>query len=933
MAYTELADRQALQEKLEALDLEKGVLKRKLQALQYTGSDPVTDRPSTANENLRKDGDVASGLYLGDRPYTAEGRLEVYRRLVAARTANLQLRLIGSVGASSASSAGFYIDPETDLNAPESIVAAALKAARRGERKPFPPPHDGSREMEPDAGNPRPIRALEAAILRRSQVLLGAPGSGKTSILSFIANALATGNIQGLGGWPAAERNYLPIFVFLGDYAAWISTHRGAQQAGASLLWDFILHDLRERNIGFAAEALNDTLKRDALVLLLDALDEVPSQLLPPVRGSIEDWGRQHVGCRILVTCRALAYQQPRWRLSSRYFPKTTLLPLDSQRIDQFIDSWYRQDAGSSQASPGPTKKKAKSLRRLVHKSGLRQLASNPMLLAHMALVHGCRKELPDARAPLYEETVAILLWRRERDNHGNVPELTDLLWEAGRKRSDLIGLLEQISFDICTGAEAAWDTGCKEQSQSTGVSEQDLIDALRQLHPQKHLEWAQEVMDALKLHSGLLIESQPGTFSFLHRSFQEYLAGARLAHFLDFPERAAALLTQWSIWGDTVLQAIGFLVHNQREVERPLLLAERLCPPQAPSDELGWRKVWLAGEVLLEIGLSRARDTEQGVRLLERISNRLAALVERGVLQPRERARAGDVLGVIRDGRFDHTRFHLPALFRGTREKAIGLVAVPPGPFVMGSREDDQDPEHDEVGNPEKQSIDYLYWIARYPVTVAEITAFIIAGGYDSAEWWTESGLVWHGEQDRQHPDEWSHQATFGNRPAVGVSWFEAMAYARWLDAQLRQRTGHIPADYLVRLPTEAEWEKAARGPDGRRYPWGGEWEDGRANVAESIGRPATVGGFPTGETPSGIQDMSGNVWEWCLTEYRHYPYRPDDGRNKLEAGGRRALRGGSWLQDPHAARCASRLGLSPDRSRRDVGFRLVLSVVKSIV
>lgn len=939
MTHSELADVRALHERLKALDLENEALKRELQSLQDAGDDTSASGQGRSYTAPREAQDVVSGLYLGDKPETDEDRADVYRRVTAARIRDLRLRLLGAEDGprnASESSAGrpdFYVDLETDLNAPESVIAAALRAARCGERRPFPPPHDESRETAPLDGDPRPVTALEAAVLRRSQVLLGAPGSGKTTLLGFIATALAIGDSRGLGAWPRAERDDLPVFVFLGDYAAWVGTHGSTIKAGASLLWSYLLHDIRERNLGFAADSLNGALERGSLVLLLDALDEVPSKLLPMVRESIEDWARHHAGSRILVTCRALTYQQPERQLSAENFPKTTLLPFDTRRIDRFVDDWHGQDSGGARTAKSPAIRQAGSLRRMVRKPDLRQLASNPMLLALMALVHGIHGELPDARAQLYEEAVGALLWGGERDDRSDAPGLTDLLHEAGRKRSDLIGLLEQTAFEICAEAEAAWDSGFEEQSYSAGIGEQDLITALRHLHPQGHLDWAQTIADALKLHAGLLVESQPGSFSFVHRSFREYLTGAHLAHRLDYPERAAALVAQLSIWGDTILQAVGFLVHNQREVERPLLLAAQLCPAQAPSDELGWRKVWLAGEVLLEIGLSRTRDTEQGNRLLERVSHRLAALVERGALQTRERARAGDILGVIRDGRFDRSRFHMPALFRGTREKAIGLVAVPPGTFVMGSREDDSEAERDELGNPPAQAIGYRYWIARYPVTVGEIAAFVRAGGYETAEWWTETGLAWHGAKDRHVPDGWSDQVIFSNRPVIGVSWFEAMAYARWLDGQLRRRTEHIPADYLIRLPTEAEWEKAAGGSRGRRHAWGDHWEDGRANVAECVGRQATVGMFPAGETPSGIQDMCGNVWEWCLTEYRPYPYLSDDGRNALDTGARRALRGGSWLQGPHHARNASRLALAPERTRKDVGFRLVLSVMKSPV
>ena len=160
---------------------------------------------------------------------------------------------------------------------------------------------------------------------------------------------------------------------------------------------------------------------------------------------------------------------------------------------------------------------------------------------------------------------------------------------------------------------------------------------------------------------------------------------------------------------------------------------------------------------------------------------------------------------------------------------------------------------------------------------------------------------------------------------PRETVSWYEAMAYARWLDARLRER-GLVPEGRAVRLPTEEEWEKAARGNDGREFPWG-EFASGRANIDETwdnagphdLGQTSAVGLYPAGASPCGALDMAGNVWEWCLNEYEK-PDRRGPGRDV-----RRVVRGGSWSGHRDHARCAYRDGDSPGARINDLGLRLV--------
>jgi formylglycine-generating enzyme required for sulfatase activity len=163
--------------------------------------------------------------------------------------------------------------------------------------------------------------------------------------------------------------------------------------------------------------------------------------------------------------------------------------------------------------------------------------------------------------------------------------------------------------------------------------------------------------------------------------------------------------------------------------------------------------------------------------------------------------------------------------------------------------------------------------------------------------------------------------------QPVVGVCWYEAYAYCRWLSAC----TGRV-----YRLPTEPEWEKAARGTDGRRYPWGNEWDASRCNNLEiALDRTVPVGRYPQGDSPYGVSEMMGQVWEWCSSKYGgtdenrpgfEYPYKADDGREDLKGEDTRILRGGAWNDGAGWSRCDNRRGVVPWNRGPDRGFRCTL-------
>jgi formylglycine-generating enzyme required for sulfatase activity len=230
-------------------------------------------------------------------------------------------------------------------------------------------------------------------------------------------------------------------------------------------------------------------------------------------------------------------------------------------------------------------------------------------------------------------------------------------------------------------------------------------------------------------------------------------------------------------------------------------------------------------------------------------------------------------------------------------------LIEIPEGPFIMGT--DGHDPELKEFETPRREVYLNRFKIAKFPVTREEYATFLKP---DS------SG---RSQQTSSHDSRFSELI---NHPVVNITWHEARAYAAWLN----RSTGNP-----YRLPTEAEWEKAARGSNGLVYPWGADYDGRRCNVRGD--GPATttpIDKFPEGASSYGVMDMAGNVAEWCLDWYREF-YASDQARNPTgpRSGDYRVVRGGSWRYSSHAARCASRYWCPPDQKRDNTGFRLAVS------
>jgi len=247
---------------------------------------------------------------------------------------------------------------------------------------------------------------------------------------------------------------------------------------------------------------------------------------------------------------------------------------------------------------------------------------------------------------------------------------------------------------------------------------------------------------------------------------------------------------------------------------------------------------------------------------------------------------------------------------------KQSEMIEIPAGEFAMGNESidalDNERPVH-------KVYLD-TYWIDRYPVTCGQYREFIEAGGYRETCWWSNAGWKWLSENPVNQPLYWAEDSAWDNHPVCGVSWYEAEAYARFVGK---------------RLPTEAEWEKAASWDETalcrRTYSWGEELDAHRCNHDNAAGQTTPVDAYPSGQSAYGLQDALGNVWEWTSTWFDgydgfvSYPYA---GYSKAYFDGEhRVLRGGSWATRPWALRCSFRNWYHPDVRQILSGFRCAKS------
>jgi formylglycine-generating enzyme required for sulfatase activity len=746
------------------------------------------------------------------------------------------------------------------------------------------------------------MEALDAAAVQPRMVLTGNPGSGKTVFLKHLALCLAGDQLrhsryadvalEALDFWPYPA--YTPIFISLRDLVG--EQFPKVTDTASTVQFEAYLQDqLAQEGIADYWETLQEQLEEGSAIILLDGLDEVPDAVTEERRDQIirfiQSLDIDYHACRIVITSRPYAYNGD-WQLDG--FGQTALKPLHNHRVWQLTQMLFKQVLPAERVQ-----EEAEAFFKRLRAGIQEDMRNTPLLFTLMAtlwLRNDQRPEherLPQNVSALYRASVNLMLERWTRKGAADAPsvaEMLDLTTEQLRAALELTAYNVQREYG---------------SDQQTTFRQWDLVEAMEIARGNQAMRQYQEALDYLEQRAGLLTSEEARLYRFAHLSFQEHLAACELAKPDKFPEAVVQnVQRQPGRWRNVVpLLADDIAARRNGDLLR---LFQSLLPDVDPqtleADDVRWELIAQAGQLLETHKLRLSTDEETRLRGL------LARLVSVGALAPVERAEMGRLLSTLSDPRFGvGTSNHV-----GVRIPEIDWVTIPAGDFIYSE------------GEAQQTMPLQAFQISRYPITYAQFQCFL-----DDPEGYNNQQINWFeglaaNEDDRRMREQ---KFKYSNHPRENVNWYQAMAFCRWLSWRLGgDYSLDTVATWKVRLPTEYEWEKAARGTDGRVYPWGPDFDAQKCNSSDTgINQTSAVGMFPSGASPYDAFDMSGNVWEWCLTEHSSPQVQIE--HEIITNSNTRVLRGGSFFNIAILLRAPYRVRDYPVNEYFGLGLRCARS------
>ena len=716
-------------------------------------------------------------------------------------------------------------------------------------------------EGEADVKEPATID-IEALLGRVNCILLrGKAGMGKTTLIKHLANTITAGSCQN------ALRDYLPVMVFLKDL--WLVYNEELKRTKRKLTFEPLLEAYLEKiKCPLDLPVISNFIQHNRALFMFDGLDEIPEGIRDDLVELIADFQFENKGNRFLISGRPHGIAgRPNERFG-KYLCEIEYL--DDQKINEFIRKWFRAVSGKATGLADMTAEDMIS--DIVFHEHVSVFTQNPLLLAAVCVLYLVGKRIPEQRADLYDRIVENLLWRRFHD-----PAEPD-------KENEVREFLMLLAFEMQNKNLKTFEVG-------------DGLDVLKKISSQKDNEQVNEyqrrihrMFDEIEPNCGLFNRLSGGEIEFTHLTFQEFMA----AKHIDYMDLGYTkfLVNDW--WAETILLYIGLLSLGRRK--RSNGVVEEILNTKQEDEKIKLR-LWLLGSKALRDFQPSKRDD----KVVALARKKLYYLINSNA-SLEERFEAGEIVGTLGD----------------LRIKADNMALVKGGKFMRGSRVDDAD-AHD-IEKPQREIYLDDFMIGKYPVTNKEFKEFVDDGGYDREVFWAIEGWQWREENEISEPIYWHDRKWNGsNFPVVGISWFEAEAYANWLS----ERTGH-----QYRLPTEAEWEKAARGTKGFKYPWGEDFDKNSCNSFESgLHRTSPIGIYPKEKSSYDCFDMAGNVSEWCSDWYDiiYYANSPDKNPRGPSDGADRVLRGGGWGSSAKGCRSALRPHNDPRFRYSDLGFRIL--------